>query len=201
MSDWLNNFGYSKTLTLFNEATSMQCKESVDVLEERRQIMQLINEGRVSEAIRRTNILAPQVLQENKQLALQLKIQEFVELFSLMKSGDQEAYAEALEAYTQNESIAPQEGMLPPVADNSASTSTHDTPTQRNKRAAPESSASGEAKRRTNQSTVLNLFICNLSVFSTTRRPIHYKSASFCPQCPESSSAIDCRRISKWPSI
>lgn len=74
MADWLNNFGYSKTLTLFNEATSTMCKERIDVLEERRQIMQLINDRRVTEAIQRTNVLAPQVLVENMQLALQLKV-------------------------------------------------------------------------------------------------------------------------------
>lgn len=156
ISDWLNNFGYSETLTLFNDAISIQSKESTKVLEERRKIMQLINSGRISEAIRQTNALAPQVLVDNKQLTLQLKIQEFIELFALMKSGDQEAYAESLEAYTSNEANALPEGIsLPPTSDISASTSNHETPTQqtRNKRAAPDSNASmqREAKRRTSQ--------------------------------------------------
>ncbi|KAI6182458.1 hypothetical protein M3Y97_00382200 [Aphelenchoides bicaudatus] len=166
ISDWLNNFGYSETLTLFNDAISIQSKESTKVLEERRKIMQLINSGRISEAIRQTNALAPQVLVDNKQLTLQLKIQEFIELFALMKSGDQEAYAESLEAYTSNEANALPEGIsLPPTSDISASTSNHETPTQqtRNKRAAPDSNASmqREAKRRTSQAHQESRFATN----------------------------------------
>lgn len=111
--------------------------------------MQLINDGKISEAIRRTNTLAPQVLQENKQLALQLRIQEFVQLFALLKSGDLDAYAEYLKA-NQEEDVNMTERASSPLVDMSASTSTQN-PT-RNKRAAPESaSQQGAAKRRSNQ--------------------------------------------------
>lgn len=103
----------------------------------------------VGEAIRRTNLIAPQVLEQNKQLALQLKIQEFIELFALMKSGDTEAYGEYLEA-NQLDALDKHETTSSPVMGTSASTSNLTQP--RNKRAAPESSGlQGEAKRRSNQ--------------------------------------------------
>lgn len=148
MSDWLNNFGYAKTLALFNQATYTTCKENPEILEERRQIMQLINGGRVSEAIRRTNALAPQVLQNNKHLSLQLKIQEFTELFALITSGNLERFDEYMEANSLNESLVPEEAMSP---DAPASTSAQSTPTSRHKRPVPECSHQSEVKHRPNQ--------------------------------------------------
>lgn len=149
MSDWLNNFGYSKTLTLFNEATSMVCKDSPELLDERRQIMKLINDRQITEATRRTNALAPEVLSENKHLALQLKIQEFVEFFALIKSGNLDAQSEYLEKVSSSSDLSDQD-VADTLMDTSASTSAQNPTVQqnlRNKRSAADS-LQGEAKSK-----------------------------------------------------
>ncbi|KAI6192653.1 hypothetical protein M3Y96_01249700 [Aphelenchoides besseyi] len=85
VSAWLANSGYSKTLSVFNNSTGICHRAALEELQERRQIMQLVVDRKISEAIQRTNSISKKVFEENKQLALLLMIQEFLELYASLK--------------------------------------------------------------------------------------------------------------------
>jgi hypothetical protein len=118
--------------------------------------MQLINDRKISEAIRRTNALSPRILEDNKHLALLLKIQEFVELFALIKGGNVDEFNEYLAASPPND-LDITDTSSSPIMEISAGTSTGTQQPQqqaRNKRVAQES-LPGEPKRRSNPGTYI----------------------------------------------
>ncbi|KAI6182020.1 hypothetical protein M3Y99_01963500 [Aphelenchoides fujianensis] len=85
ISSWLAYSGYSRTLAVFNASTATFHRGAVEELQERRLIMQLVVDRDIGEAIRRTNALSRAVFEDNKQLALLLMIQEFLEFYASIK--------------------------------------------------------------------------------------------------------------------
>uniref|UniRef100_A0A915BD66 Ran-binding protein 9 n=2 Tax=Parascaris univalens TaxID=6257 RepID=A0A915BD66_PARUN len=96
---WLAHEGYSRSLNAFNKATQhksnesqpseFHTRESAESMENRRALQKLVLEGKVGEAISRIQKLYPNLLSRNKELALLLHCQEFVEiLIQLTESGE-----------------------------------------------------------------------------------------------------------------
>ncbi|KAH7726699.1 RAN binding protein 9 [Aphelenchoides avenae] len=79
VSAWMAHEGYVRALEAFNSATLQVEKESGESIENRRAIIRLVQNGKVGDAIAKTEQCYPSVF-KNKQLLLMLKIQQFVEM-------------------------------------------------------------------------------------------------------------------------
>lgn len=92
ISAWLAHEGYSRALAAFTKATEQKhldgdcCdnkrKESPESMENRRALQKLVLDGKIGEAINRIETLYPTLLTQNKELALLLKCQQFVEMLA-----------------------------------------------------------------------------------------------------------------------
>ncbi|VDK41915.1 unnamed protein product [Anisakis simplex] len=93
---WLAHEGYSRALAAFHKATQHKpndntthhatelcttTNESAESMQNRTMLRRLVVEGKVGEAISRIDKLYPHLLTRNKELALMLKCQQFVEIF------------------------------------------------------------------------------------------------------------------------
>uniref|UniRef100_A0A158R5R7 Ran-binding protein 10 n=1 Tax=Syphacia muris TaxID=451379 RepID=A0A158R5R7_9BILA len=97
---WLAHEGYSRAFNAFGkfstesqladiqklEPLEKRKPESSESMENRRAISQLLLNGKVDEAISRIEQLYPNLLKHNKELALLLKCQQFVEMFMKINS-------------------------------------------------------------------------------------------------------------------
>ncbi|KHN75089.1 Ran-binding protein 9 [Toxocara canis] len=87
---WLAHEGYSRALNAFYKATQHKSndiqpaevhpREQAESMENRRALQKLVLEGKMGEAICRIEKLYPSLLSRNKELALMLKCQQFVEI-------------------------------------------------------------------------------------------------------------------------
>lgn len=78
VNNWLEIRGYKKTAKAFKKVTGLKQKHTL--MEERRQIMDYIVNGQISEAIELINAICPELLDKEPETYLLLKIQVFVEL-------------------------------------------------------------------------------------------------------------------------
>lgn len=79
---WLQHEGYSRALKSLKNATgfNIALEDENDEMENRRFITRLIQEGKTFEAVKKVENLFPSILNNNKELILLLKIQQFVEM-------------------------------------------------------------------------------------------------------------------------
>ncbi|VDK82512.1 unnamed protein product [Litomosoides sigmodontis] len=95
ISSWLLHEGYGRALSAFkkhadqnlDETGDVQMEgvveeESTDMLERRRELKQMILNGEVGKAIDRVRALCPDLLEQNKELALLLNCQYYVEIYA-----------------------------------------------------------------------------------------------------------------------
>ncbi|KAL3998956.1 SPRY domain family protein [Acanthocheilonema viteae] len=94
ISSWLLHEGYGRALAAFkkhadqnlDETGDVQMErgeeESNDMLERRRELKQMILDGEVGKAIDRARTLCPDLLEQNKELALLLNCQYYVEIYA-----------------------------------------------------------------------------------------------------------------------
>ncbi|CAG9537829.1 unnamed protein product [Cercopithifilaria johnstoni] len=94
ISSWLLHEGYGRALAAFkkhadqnlDETGDVQMErgeeESSDMLERRRELKQMILDGEVGKAIDRARALCPDLLEQNKELALLLNCQYYVEIYA-----------------------------------------------------------------------------------------------------------------------
>lgn len=80
VQSWLLHNSYPDTADAFTKSTKIECKENIQRIQQRKRIQQLVLNGRISEAIRLTNRLFPNLLQNNPNLLFALKCRQFVEL-------------------------------------------------------------------------------------------------------------------------
>jgi len=82
VQSWLLQNSYPNTADAFTRSTKIECKENLQRIQQRNQIQQLVLSGHISEAIRLTNRLCPNLLQNNPNLLFALKCRQFIELIS-----------------------------------------------------------------------------------------------------------------------
>lgn len=82
VQSWLLHNSYPDTADAFTRSTKIECKENIQRIQQRNRIQQLVLSGRISEAIRLTNRLCPNLLQNNPNLLFALKCRQFIELIS-----------------------------------------------------------------------------------------------------------------------
>ncbi|KAM3720878.1 Ran-binding protein [Dirofilaria immitis] len=94
ISSWLLHEGYGRALAAFkkhadqnlDETGDVQMErgdeESNDMLEKRRELKQMILDGEVGKAVERVRALFPNLLEQNKELALLLNCQYYVEIYA-----------------------------------------------------------------------------------------------------------------------
>lgn len=82
VQSWLLHNSYPDTADAFTRSTKIECKENIQRIQQRNRIQQLVLSGRISEAIRLTNRLFPNLLQNNPNLLFTLKCRQFIELIS-----------------------------------------------------------------------------------------------------------------------
>uniref|UniRef100_A0A914DK08 Ran-binding protein 9 n=1 Tax=Acrobeloides nanus TaxID=290746 RepID=A0A914DK08_9BILA len=88
ISTWLAHEGYSQALESFNKATGLTETEAKESLENRKNLSKLIISGKVSEAIKIVEEFYPHLMDENKQLSLLLKTQQFIEMLRNINNQD-----------------------------------------------------------------------------------------------------------------
>lgn len=77
---WLLHNGYCSTAKVFSKATEQPLPENETQIKQRLRIQQLVLSGRIEQAIRLTDKLYPDVLQENPNLRFALKCRQFIEM-------------------------------------------------------------------------------------------------------------------------
>lgn len=82
VQSWLFQNSYPNTAEAFTRSTNIDCKENMQRIQQRYRIQQSVLNGKISEAIRLTNRLCPNLLQSNPNLLFALKCRQFVELIS-----------------------------------------------------------------------------------------------------------------------
>lgn len=82
VQSWLLQNSYPKTADSFTKSAKIECKEDLHRIQQRNRIQQLVLSGRISEAIKLTNCLCPNLLQNNPNLLFALKCRQFIELIS-----------------------------------------------------------------------------------------------------------------------
>lgn len=82
LQSWLVQNSYPKTAEAFTRSTKLEFKEDMQRVQIRNRIQQLVLGGRISEAIKITNQLCPNLLQSNPNLLFALKCRQFIELIS-----------------------------------------------------------------------------------------------------------------------
>lgn len=82
VQSWLLQNSYPNTAEAFTKSTKIECKENIQRIQQRNQIQRLVMSGRISEAIRLTNKLCPNLLYNNPNLLFALKCRQFIELIS-----------------------------------------------------------------------------------------------------------------------
>jgi hypothetical protein len=80
VQSWLLQNSYPNTAEAFSRTTKTDCKENMQRIQLRNRIQQYVLSGRISEAIKLTNRLCPNMLQNNPNLMFALKCRQFVEL-------------------------------------------------------------------------------------------------------------------------
>lgn len=82
VQSWLLQNSYPNTADAFSKSTKLECKENFQRVQQRNKIQQLVLSGRISEAIKLTNLHCPNLLQNNPNLMFALRCRQFVELIS-----------------------------------------------------------------------------------------------------------------------
>ena len=80
VQSWLVHNGYCSTAQVFSAATKQPFTENVIQIKQRLRIQQLVLSGRIEQAIRVTDKLYPDVLQNNPNLKFALKCRQFIEM-------------------------------------------------------------------------------------------------------------------------
>lgn len=89
IQSWLIHNSYPGTAEAFSKAAKLDFKENIACIQQRLQIQQLILAGKISEAIKTTNRLCPQLLQYNPNLLFALKCRQFIEMINGNETDDQ----------------------------------------------------------------------------------------------------------------
>lgn len=105
VQSWLLQNSYPSTADAFTKSAKMECKENLQRIQQRKCIQQLVLNGRISEAIRQTNRLCPNLLQNNPNLLFALKCRQFIELIS----GAESDYQPTIASFTGGSSDNPYE--------------------------------------------------------------------------------------------
>lgn len=79
---WLLQNSYPSTAEAFTRSARIECKENLQRAQQRNKVQQLVLSGKISEAIRLTNRLCPNLLNNNPNLLFALKCRQFIELIS-----------------------------------------------------------------------------------------------------------------------
>lgn len=97
VQSWLLQNSYPSTAEAFSKMAKIECKDNMQRIQFRNRIQQYVLSGRISEAIKLTNRLCPNMLQSNPNLLFALKCRQFIELISGAESDFQPLfnYAEA----------------------------------------------------------------------------------------------------------
>lgn len=82
VQSWLVQNSYPNTAEAFTSSTKLDCKENMQRIQLRYRVQQYVLNGRISEAIKLTNGLCPNMLQNNSNLLFALKCRQFIELIS-----------------------------------------------------------------------------------------------------------------------
>lgn len=82
VQSWLIQNSYPDTAEAFSKSAKIECKENVQRIKQRNRIQQLVRSGKISEAIKMTNCLCPNLLQNNPNLLFALRCRQFIELIS-----------------------------------------------------------------------------------------------------------------------
>lgn len=82
VQSWLLQNSYPNTAEAFTKSAKIECKENTQRIRQRNRIQQLVLNGKISEAIKLTNCLCPNLLQNNPNLLFTLRCRQFVELIS-----------------------------------------------------------------------------------------------------------------------
>lgn len=82
VQSWLLQNSYPNTAEAFTKSARIECKENMQRVQQRNRIQQLVMSGKISEAIKLTNCICPNLLQDNPKLLFALKCRQFVELIS-----------------------------------------------------------------------------------------------------------------------
>lgn len=82
VQSWFIENSYPSTAEAFSRAAKLECKENLQRIQQRSQIQQSVLKGRISEAIRLTDHLCPNLLKNNPNLLFALKCRQFIELIS-----------------------------------------------------------------------------------------------------------------------
>lgn len=82
VQSWLLQNSYPNTAEAFTRTAKMECKENMQRIQLRNRIQQYVLNGKISEAIKLTNRLCPNLLQDTPNLLFALKCRQFVELIS-----------------------------------------------------------------------------------------------------------------------
>lgn len=80
VQSWLLENSYPETADAFTRHAKIECKENLQRVHQRNRIQKLVLNGKISEAIRLTNRLCPNLLQNEPSLLFALKCRQFIEL-------------------------------------------------------------------------------------------------------------------------
>lgn len=82
VQSWLLQNSYPNTAEAFIRSAKLECEENMQRIQQRNRIQQLVLSGRISEAIKLTHRLCPNLLQNNPNLLFTLKCRQFIELIN-----------------------------------------------------------------------------------------------------------------------
>lgn len=106
VQSWLVENSYPDTAEAFTRAAKLECKENLQRVQQRGQIQQSVLSGKISEAIRLTDRLCPNLLKNNPNLLFALKCRQFIELISGAENDYQPIFTYANNSTTTTDNTA-----------------------------------------------------------------------------------------------